>query len=85
MADEELDRYTHTAQSAGLTLSEWARQALRAAERRQSIGDVDAQLALIRRAAEVERGGREVDVEQMLAQAQIGRLGDSATSSSSHT
>lgn len=73
--DEELERYSHTAESAGLTLSEWARQALRAAAHRQSSGDTDAKLAVIRRAAGLEQGNREADIGEMLADIQAGRLG----------
>jgi hypothetical protein len=73
--DEELRRFSNTAESAGLTLSEWARQALREAERSQSSGDVEAKLATIDRAVNVQRSGREVDIDVMLAETQTGRLG----------
>ena len=34
--DEELERYERTAEAVGLTMSEWVRQSLRAAERQVS-------------------------------------------------
>jgi hypothetical protein len=76
--DEDLERYTRTAQSAGLSISEWARQALRAAEREQSSGDVDAKLATIRTAVACTTGGREVDIERMLVETEVGRTGQAA-------
>lgn len=76
VGDEDLERYTRTADAAGLTLSEWARQALRSAEREQSSGDVEAKLELIRKAASNRTGGREVDIETMLAETEAGRLAD---------
>jgi len=43
----------------------------------ESSGDVEARLALIRSAAGNRTGGREVDIETMLAQAEAAaRLGD---------
>jgi len=75
MREEELARYAQTASSAGLTVSEWARQALRAAASSQSDGDVDVKLAAIRRAVAVQSGGREADIETMLAETDAGQLG----------
>jgi hypothetical protein len=46
--DEELEGYERTAQAVGLSMSEWVRQSLRAAERQVSTGDVEAKLAAIR-------------------------------------
>jgi hypothetical protein len=76
VGDEDLERYARTADAMGLTLSEWARQALRAAEREQSNGDVEAKLALIRKATSNRTGGREVDIEKMLAETEAARLAD---------
>jgi hypothetical protein len=59
-----------------VTLSEWVRQALRVAEREKSTGDVEAKLALIRKAASYETGGREVDIDTMLAEIEAGRLAE---------
>lgn len=74
--EEDLERYARSADAAGMTLSEWARQALRASARRGSTGDVEAKLAAIRRAVSYETGGREVDIETMLAQTEAGRLAE---------
>jgi hypothetical protein len=72
--DEELERYARTAEAAGLSMSEWARQALRVAERESSSGDVEAKLAAIRKAVSLETDGREVDIDTMLAETEAGRL-----------
>ncbi len=74
IGDAELEGYRRTARAAGMTVSEWARQALRAAERESSSGDVEAKLAAIRRAVGLEAEGREVDVQEMLAETEAGRL-----------
>jgi hypothetical protein len=74
--EEELERFERSAEAAGLSTSEWARQALRAAERERSSGDVEAKLAAIRKGSGYETGGREVDIETMLAQTEAGRLGE---------
>ncbi len=79
VADAEIERYAQTAEAAGLSMSEWARQALRAATREASSGDVEARLALIRRAAGNRTGGREVDIETMLAETEAGRLAELET------
>jgi hypothetical protein len=77
VGDAELERYQRTAQACGQTVSEWVRQALRAAERRTSDGDVEAKLAVIRKAASYgETGGREVDIDTMLAEIEAGRLAE---------
>lgn len=76
VGDADLERYARTADAAGLSMSEWARQALRAAEREASSGDVEAKLALVRRAVGHETGDGEVDVEEMLAETEAGRLAD---------
>jgi hypothetical protein len=78
IGDEDLERYSRTAEAAGLSLSEWARQALRVAEREMSGGDVEAKLTVIRRAVSREAPGREVDIEQMLAETEAGYLRDPA-------
>ena len=48
--DEEVRRFEQCAKTEGLTLSSWARQALRAAEREVSVGDPGRKLAAIRAA-----------------------------------
>lgn len=76
VADDDLERYARTADAAGVTLSEWARQALRAAEREMSSDDVETKLALIEKAASNRSGGREVDIETMLAETEAGYLAE---------
>jgi hypothetical protein len=76
VGDEELERYARTAESVGMTMSEWVRQSLRAAEREVSTGDVEAKLAAIRKAASYSFQDREVDVDTMLAETEAGRLAE---------
>jgi hypothetical protein len=76
VGDEDLELYARSADAAGLTLSEWARQALRVAERERSSGDVEAKLALIHKATSYETGGEEVDIDTMLAETEAGRLAE---------
>jgi hypothetical protein len=76
VGEDELKRYASTAGAAGLTMSEWARQALRAAERDASSGDIEAKRAVIRKAVVHESGGREVDIDTMLAETEAGRLSE---------
>ncbi|MFI5005313.1 MAG: antitoxin [Solirubrobacterales bacterium] len=73
VGDADLERYERTARAAGMSTSEWVRQALRVAQREFSDGDVDAKLAAIRRAASYNLGP-EVDIETMLAEIETGRL-----------
>jgi hypothetical protein len=74
--DEELERFERTADVLGLSVSEWVRQSLRAAERRVSTGDVEAKLAAVRKAVSLETEGREVDIETMLAETEAGRFAE---------
>jgi hypothetical protein len=76
VGEEELESYTQAADAAGQSLSEWARQALRASARQGSTADVEAKLAAIRKAVGYETGGREVDIETMLAQTEAARLAE---------
>jgi hypothetical protein len=76
VGDDELDRFTRTAEAVGLTMSEWVRQSLRAAERDVSTGDVEAKLAAIRKAASYRFQGREVDIDTMLAETEASRLAE---------
>lgn len=71
LEEAELARYEHTATAAGLTLSEWVRQTLRAAEQRRSPGDAHAKLAAVRRA--VAYGAAPApDIDQMLREIEVG-------------
>lgn len=76
VGEADLERYERTAEAAGLSLSEWARQALRVAEREMSSGDIEAKLAVIRKAVSHETGGREVNIDTMLAETEAGRLAE---------
>lgn len=76
MRDEDLERYEGTAKAAGMTLSEWVRQALRQAQREVSDGDVDSKLALIRSAASTSFPQDESDIETMLAEIEGSRLAE---------
>lgn len=71
VADEELARFDEVARAQGMTLSEWVRQSLRAAQRKVSTGDVERKLEAIRRAASLNLGP-EVDIDQMLAEIELG-------------
>jgi len=73
---EDFERYRRIAQVEGVNISEWVRQALRVAERERSSGDVEAKLAAIRKAVSYETGGREVDIDTMLAETEAGRLAE---------
>ena len=75
VADADIERYARTADAAGLTLSEWARQALRAAERETSSGDVDAKLAVSRMAVSYNFPA-EPDIDTLLAEIDAGRLAE---------
>ncbi len=75
LRDEDMDRYTRTADAAGMTLSEWTRQALREAERRQSSGDVERKLAALRRATSHDFPA-EPDIDTLLAEMERGRLAE---------
>lgn len=74
MEDAELERYEETARSLGLTLSEWARQVLRAAASTVSRSDVDAKRRAIERAAKHSFPAPEID--EMLAEIERGYVDD---------
>lgn len=73
--DEELEGYERTAQAVGLSMSEWVRQSLRAAERQVSTGDVEAKLAAIRQAASYSFPVP-ADVNTLLAEVEAARLAE---------
>jgi hypothetical protein len=79
VGEAELAGYTRTADAAGLSLSEWARQALRLAERATSSGDVEAKLGVIRAAVAHSAPEAEADIDEILAQAGAGHLIDIET------
>lgn len=71
VGESDLERYERSAQAAGQTLSEWARQAMNLAERRMSSGDVETKLAVIRKAATYNFPAPDIDT--MLAEIEMGR------------
>jgi hypothetical protein len=75
VADDELERYSQTADAVGLTMSEWVRQTLRKAERETSSGDVEAKLAAIRKAVSYNFPASP-DIETMLAETEVGYLAE---------
>ncbi|MGP0102754.1 MAG: antitoxin [Solirubrobacteraceae bacterium] len=75
VGDEELEGYARTAEAVGLTMSEWVRQSLRAAEREVSTGDVEAKLAAIRKAASYNFP-IPPDIDTLLAEMEAGRLAE---------
>lgn len=70
MSDEELDEIRAAAAREGLTVSEWARQALRRARLRHSGGDPERKIAVVRAAARHQFPVS--DVETMLAEIERG-------------
>ncbi len=70
MADEEYVEIRDAAAAADLTVSEWARQAMRRARRGHSSRDRDAKLAAIR--AALHHDFPTDDIEQMLAEIESG-------------
>jgi fatty acid-binding protein DegV len=72
IGDADLLGYERTARASGLSLSEWVRQALRVAQRESSDGDVEAKLAVIRKAASYRFPV--ADIDTMLAETEAGRL-----------
>lgn len=68
--ESEFDDIHRAARESGMTMSEWARDALRRERRRVSSGDVATKLAAIRLAAENEFPTG--DIEQMLADIETG-------------
>jgi hypothetical protein len=75
--DAELRRFRRAAKASGLTLSEWARQALRSAERLHSSDAPGPKLAAVRAAA--RHAFPAPDIDQMLEEIEQGyRGGDPA-------
>jgi hypothetical protein len=73
LSEADLARYERAARSAGLSLSEWVRQALNTADRSASVGNVDAKLAAVRHA--LTYSSPAPDVGQMLSEIEAGYLG----------
>lgn len=61
MPDAELERYEGAARAAGLTVSEWVRRTLGAAQRETSTGDLEAKLSAVREALRHEFPAPDID------------------------
>lgn len=70
MDEQELEAIREAARRHGVTVSEWARTALRAARRADSGGDADRKLAAIRTAN--RHAYPTADIDQMLAEVERG-------------
>ena len=66
MDEQELAAIREAARRRGMTVSEWARTALREARRTDSVGDADRKLAAIRAAD--RRSYPTADIDRMLAE-----------------
>jgi hypothetical protein len=75
METAEWRSYQRVARAQGMTLSEWARQALRKARSAVAGGDVESKLAAIRGAARNHRAPAP-EIDQMLAETERGYTGD---------
>lgn len=71
--DAEASRFEQCARAEGLTFSSWARQVLRAAERKVSVGDPDGKLAAIQ--AAYQYAFPAPDVASMLDEIEQGYVG----------
>ncbi len=76
MSERELTEIRALAEHHGLTVSEWTRQVIRAARRRESVGDPARKLHVIASAA--DNAFPTSDIEIMLAEVERGYLGNGA-------
>lgn len=74
MDADELAQIRRVAAARGLTVSAWVRQAVQAARRQESDGDLQRKLELIRRSSTY--AFPTADIEQMLAETEQGYLVD---------
>jgi hypothetical protein len=70
--EEEFRGLREAAQRQGVPVSEWVRQALREARRREPQGDLDSKLRAVR--AATRHNFPTADIEQMLAEIERGYL-----------
>ena len=75
MDDREWRAFQRVAKRQGMTLSEWARQALRRTRTAMAEGAVDAKLRAIRNAVRLSQAPAP-DIEEMLEETERGFLGD---------
>jgi hypothetical protein len=71
--EAELRELRRVARAHHLTVAEWVRQALRAARRREPVGETGQKLAAIRRAA--SHSFPTADIDEMLADIERGYAG----------
>lgn len=71
--EREFEDMQAIARRHGMTVSEWVRQTLRSARRRESGGDVATKLAALRTA--MQYSFPTGDIDQMLRETEQGRLG----------
>jgi len=71
--EAELRELRRVARARHLTVAEWVRQALRAARRREPVGEAGPKLAAIRRAA--SHSFPTADIDEMLADIERGYAG----------
>jgi predicted 2-oxoglutarate/Fe(II)-dependent dioxygenase YbiX len=72
--DAELREIQRMARAQRMTVAEWVRQALRAARRREPLGDVDKKIAVVRAAA--RHAFPTGDIEQILSEIEWGYVGE---------
>ncbi len=72
--EREYRELGRVAERRGMTVSEWVRQAIRSAQRREATGDSEHKLAQLRAAA--QHAFPAPDIEQMLSEIEQGYLSD---------
>jgi predicted 2-oxoglutarate/Fe(II)-dependent dioxygenase YbiX len=72
--DADLREIQRMARAQRMTVAEWVRQALRAARRREPLGDVDKKIAVVRAAA--RQAFPTGDIEQILSEIEWGYVGE---------
>ncbi len=77
LEDPEYDALQKAAAARGVSVAEWVRQALLAARRRESSGDIDRKLDAIR--AAVRHTGPTGQIERIGAEVERGYLGGGGT------
>lgn len=73
--DAELRAIQRTARAQRMTVAEWVRQALRAARRREPVGDVGTKIAVVRAAA--RHAFPSGDIAQILTEIERGYVAES--------
>ena len=72
LSDEEYEELRLVSSSAGVTVSEWVRQALRKMRRDRSLLEADGKIAAVRAAAQHDFPTG--DIDEMLAEIETGYL-----------